>query len=168
MTLGSRRVAAALGATALVGALAGCSSDPQAVTSTQAAAELDRQLDRLHQGFTSAGTVAVPWHQATRSSSAPFCGKGEVRWAAVATVDVTTDNADGDSAYVRTVGALDGLGWDAGVGAGDLDDDPVALVDARRGGDTTRLDLTVTVERREPAWHYVFAVTTGCHPAKAG
>jgi hypothetical protein len=166
--LGYRSSAAALAVVALSGVLVACSSDDDGITSKQASAQLDAQLTKLQERLTRSGTVAVPWHQATRSSSAPFCDRGEVRRAAVATVDVTTDNADGDSAYIKTVGMLDELGWHAGVGAGDLDDDPVALVDARRGGDATRLDLTVTVERREPAWHYVLTVITGCHPGKSG
>lgn len=167
--LGNRRLAAALGAAALTASLAACSSGKDPGSSGEASAELTRQLQRLHERFTRDGTVAVPWHQATRSASAPFCGKGELRWDAVATVDVSSDNADGDSAHTRTVGMLDQLGWETGLGAGDLDDDPVTLVDARRGSaGSTRLDLNVTVERRGPAWHYVLAVATDCHPAKSG
>ena len=144
--------------------LTACGSGGNDVTGKRASTELDAQLATLQERFTRAGEVVAPWHQATRENSAPFCEKGKVRWEAVATVDVTSRTADGDSAYIGALGMLAQLGWDAGRGAGDLDDDPVAYLAAQRGGDgTAALQLQVSIERREPGWHYVFTLNTDCH-----
>jgi hypothetical protein len=162
--LGHRRIATALTAGLLACTLGGCGSGGDDVTSKQASAELDAQLTKLQERFTRADKVVVPWQQATRANSAPFCEKGKVRWEAVATVDVTSRTADGDSAFVGALGMLDQLGWEAGRGAGDLDDDPVAYLAAQRGGaGTVALQLQVSIERREPGWHYVFTLNTDCH-----
>ena len=159
--LGSRLTAAAIAAT-LAGALAGCSSDGD-LTVARATDLGTKKLAALESTLVANDEPTVAWHASSGSTPKAGCAKGEERWTGVATVTVRARSTDGDSASTEVVGRLGGAGWDPGLQAGDLDTDPAAAIPAvPRGSNPAGLDLTVTIERSQGAWHYVATMTSDC------
>ncbi|MGY2875973.1 hypothetical protein ACVW00_003163 [Marmoricola sp. URHA0025 HA25] len=156
------RLGAAVLTAAVAGTLGGCSSH-DGLTIGQAADLGSKRLDALESTLVGHDEPTVAWHAATGTTPKSGCAKGEERWTGVATVTVRARNDDGDSASTEVVGRLAGGGWDPGLQAGDLDDDPATAIPAVRvGKDPAGLVLTVTVERVQGAWHYVVAMTSAC------
>ena len=134
-----------------------------ALTIKQAAGLGSKQLDALEQALTANEQATVACHASTSTTPMAGCSKDQERWTGVATVTLRARNDDGDSASTRVVGVLDGAGWDPGLQAGDLDNDPAATIPAvLKGKNSAGLDLAVTVERATGAWHYVVTMSSAC------
>ncbi len=163
-----RALAPALLAAVLL--LAGCDSDGDAPTTTQAAKDMLAWMDDVETQMTHGLEPLRAWQVTNNGSkdSKSGCDDGRARRTYAATVDVPAQGTppDPDNAEALIVGQLIDMGWDPSASNDDEDAVSGAVSAKRTKSDATGTKLTIDYSPVAGGWHYIVTARTACLPAE--